>query len=178
MFFECLKNKKMINKIIHFFIKKNSQSQMNRLDTIFAIFFMLFLLFLVWFFTRMFVSKYGSILPTTNTGTTGTATGVNSGVSRTHVHDYYSDYPWFLTSIIGCLYLATNNDAIFGLTIIYTLFKIIGSFMHNNYDNLNLGRRILWYISNIVILALFITSFVGYGDLRNNNAGGQFSNTK
>jgi hypothetical protein len=149
---------------------------MNRLDTIFSLFFMTFLMFLTWLITRLMVNKYGygrdrhhhhgSVLPTTNgttTGATGTGlTGTGNYVTRSHVHDYYSDYPWFLTAAIASVFLIGDNDALFGLTIVYTLIKLVGSFLHDNDNNMSMARRVMWYLCNLMILGLYINAFVGY----------------
>lgn len=167
--------------MIYFFISLRKKilhikTKMNRLDTSFALFFLTFLMYIVWFITRLMVNKYGygrtrnhhngGILPTTGATTTGTGltgTSVTSNyVTRSHVHDYYSDYPFFLTAAVGCLWLVGDNNALFGLAIVYTLLKLTGSFMHDRDNNMSLARRVMWYLCNIMIIALYINSFVGY----------------
>ena len=138
---------------------------MNRLDTIFSIFLMMFLMFIAWFFSRILVKKYGnghthrteSVLPTGSTDTTP-----RNGVTRSHVHDFFSDYPFFLSAVLGGIWLVGHNDTMFALTVIYTLTKLVGSFLHDSDNNMRSARRGIWYVSNIIIVIMFINTFVGY----------------
>ena len=140
---------------------------MNTIDTIFSVFFMTFLMHLTWFFTRVFVSKYGhrhhhhnrtgSVLPTTTT--TDPNLDNNVGFTRNHVYDFFSDYVWFLTAVVGAVFLVSNNDATFVLTILYTLCKLIGCCLHDVNNDMRMGRRALWYLSNVIIFAMYLNSF-------------------
>ena len=139
---------------------------MNTIDMIFSVFFMTFLMYLFWFFTRVSVSKHGhrhhhhtGALPTTGTTRTANTTNDDVGVTRNHVHDFFSDYVWFLTATVGAIFLISNNDATFVLTILYTLCKLIGCCFHDVENNMRMGRRVLWYLSNVIIFAMYLNAF-------------------
>jgi hypothetical protein len=136
---------------------------------------MTFLMFLTWLITRLMVNKYrygrtrhnhhhNCVLPSANGTTTGTTeTGLTGNyVTRSHVHDYYSDYPFFITAAVASIFLIGHNNTLFGLTIVYTLIKLVGSFLHDRDNNMSMARRVMWYACNIMILGLYINAFVGY----------------
>jgi hypothetical protein len=143
---------------------------MNRLDAIFSAFFFTFVMFLMCLAGHIYHNYIRNQIATIPLATTTTTTTATPIVNNNNIHNHSSFYSFFLTSTVACFWLVGSNNTTFALTLIYTLCKIVDAFLYDT-TNLNhtIGKRVTWYISNAMILGLYINSFVGYGYLKNDN---------
>jgi hypothetical protein len=142
---------------------------MNRLDTIFSAFFFTFVMFLMCLVGHIYHTYIRSQVTTIPLATTTTTT-TTPIVQQNYTHNHSTFYSFFLTSTVACFWLVGSNNTTFALTLIYTLCKIVDTFLYDTTNaNHVTGKHATWYISNAMIFGLYINSFVGYGYQKNDN---------